>query len=139
MRKRFALLWAMVFLGAALTLPATTAAASGYTYRVISNYCYGYQGDSVYFKAKVTAAGWTDANEITIDSWAQQLRNGRWQTVQTWDQYWYTFNWNGGSHWAKSSRSYVGNDTYWARIVFEVRFWDGNFLLARKTFHSRQC
>lgn len=140
MRKRFALIWAMVVLGAALTLPATTAAGgSGYTYKIIQNYCYGYNGNSVYFKAKQTAAGWTNANYLTIDSWAQRLINGRWQSVYTWNQSWYSYNWNGSSHWLKLWRSYDGNGLYWFRIVFKLRVWQNNTLLATKTIHSVKC
>ncbi len=78
MRKRLALLWTMAVLASAMALPVTTAAAGGYSYRTVYNYCNGYQ---VNLKMKAIAAGHTPANSLTIDSWAQRRVNGYWQTV----------------------------------------------------------
>ena len=65
MRRRFALIWTLMVLGAALCLPATTAAASGYTYKVVYNYC---DGNEVNLKMRNIAAGWTRADKLTIET-----------------------------------------------------------------------
>ena len=65
MRKRLSLIWTLIILGAALSLPATTAAASGYTYKVLYNYC---DGNEVNLRMRNSAAGWTPANRLTIES-----------------------------------------------------------------------
>ncbi len=80
MRRRFALIWTLTVLGAALCLPATTAAASGYTYKIIYNYC---DGNEVNLKMRNTAAGWTRADKLTIEAWAQRKLATGWQTVYT--------------------------------------------------------
>jgi hypothetical protein len=140
MRKRFALLGALVVLAAALAVPATTAAASiqssGYTYKVVYNYCDGY---TPHFKVKETAAGWTPANGLTIDSSVQELYGGRWHTIYTWNQQYYNFPDNGRSHWLTGWRWYDGNATYYFRIVFNLRVWAGNTVLAHKTLNSVRC
>jgi hypothetical protein len=131
------MLWTPLVLALALALPASTAAGgSGYSYRVIYNYCSGYQ---VNFKVKNIAAGWTPANYLTIDSWAQRKINGRWQTVYTWNQAWYSFNANGQKHTLTSNRQYNGNSSYFFRIVMRLRAWQNNNLLATKTLHSVKC
>ena len=104
MRKRFALLSTLVVLAAALALPASTLAASGYTSKTVYNYCNGYQ---VNLKMKAIAAGWTNANKLSIDSWAQR-KNGGWQTVYQWNRVNYSFAITGAKHtltaWRKLQR-----------------------------------
>ena len=139
MKKRLALLWTPLVLVAAMMLPASTAAASGYTYKVIDNYCYGSGGNSVQFKVKETAQGWTPANYETIDSFAQRKVGSNWQRVFTWNQVHYSFPANGQNHWLTLARAYNGNNTYYFRIVFNLRIWHNNQVLASKTVHSFQC
>lgn len=142
MRKRFALLWTPLILAMAMALPASTAAVSPATvgsYKVISNYCYGPGANSVYFKAKVTAYGSTNANYLTIDSWAQRYIGGHWQTVFNWNQFYSSYTPDGYDHWLKVWRSYQGNNSYYFRIVFNLRIWHNNTLLAAKTIHSFKC
>ena len=136
MRKRFALLWTMGILAAALALPATTVAGGGYTYKTVYNYCNGYQ---VNLKMKNMAAGYTPANKLTIDSWAQRRVNGYWQTVYTWNRSVYNFVANGDKHTLTAWRSYNGNANYYFRIVFRLRAWHNSNVLADSSFKSVKC
>jgi hypothetical protein len=138
----------LAVLGAALALPASTAAAGGYVsaghrnastgykYRVMYSYC---SGSTVNFKVRNIAKGYTPANKLTIDSWAQRRKGGRWQTVYTWARAKYTFPVNGYTHKLTSYRSYIGNDTYLFRIVFRLRAWHNKKVLATTTLHSVKC
>ena len=137
MRRRFAMLWTMAVLGAALALPATTAAGgSGYSYKVPYNYCNGYQ---VNMKVKAIAAGWTSADGITIESKAQRKTGSGWQTVYTWNRADYAFFTNGSKHSLTAWRSYNGNSSYYFRLWFRLRVWDGNYILAQKVLTSVKC
>ena len=139
MKKRLAMLWTMAVLGAALALPATTAAGgSGYSYKVLYNYCNGYQ---VNFKIKNIAAGWTPADGLTIESKAQRrnLGGGSWQTVYNWARADYAFFPNGAKHTLTATRSYNGNSSYWFRIWTRLRAWDGNYILAQRVVNSTKC
>jgi hypothetical protein len=140
MRKRFALLGVLALLAAALAVPATTAAASiqssGYTYKVVYNYCSGYDP---HFKVKETAAGWTAANGLTMDSSAQEFYGGRWHTIYVWNQQFYNFPANGRSHYLTGWRSYGGNSITYIRITMDLRVWLNNGVLAHKTLHSVRC
>lgn len=136
MRKRFALLWTMVVLGAALALPATTAASGGYSATTVFNYC---NGNQVNLKMKGSAAGWTSANYLTLDSWAQRKTSSGWQTVYRWNQAHYSFNANGAKHTLTGFRSYNGNNTYYFHIVFQFRAWHNNQLLANSLYKSVKC
>jgi hypothetical protein len=134
MRKRFALLWAMVVLVIAMALPAATAAAGGYTYKTVYNYC-----NQVNLKMKNMAAGYTPANSLTIESWAQRKLAGGWQTVYIWNDVYYNFNANGLKHTLTAYRQYNGNSSFLFRILFRLRAWQGNNLLASSTFKSVKC
>ena len=136
MKKRLALLWTLLALAIAVALPATTAAASGYSYKTIYNYC---SGNQVNLKMKNIAAGWTPANALTIESWAQRHLASGWQTVYTWNTAEYDFATNGNKHSLTAWRSYNGNNSYYFRILFRLRAWDGNQLLASSTFKSVKC
>jgi hypothetical protein len=135
MRKRFALLWTPVVLGLALMLPATTAASSGYTYKTVYNYCDGYTAK---LKMKDIAAGYTPANKLSIESWAQEKYGGSWHYVYTWNTAVYKFSANGSGHYLTTWRGYNGGANL-ARIVFRLRAWHGSSLLAQSTFHSVAC
>lgn len=136
MRKRFTLLWAMVVLMIAMALPAATAAAGGYTHKTFYNYC---NGNQVNLKMRAIAAGWTQANSLTIESWAQRKLGGGWQNVYVWNDVYYNFNANGVKHTLTAWRSYNGNSTYFFRIIFRLRAWHNNNLLASSTFKSVRC
>lgn len=136
MKKRLTFVWTLLALAIAVTLPASTAAAGGYTYKTVYNYCYGNQ---VNLKMKNIAAGYTPANALTIDSWAQRRLSSGWQTVYTWDRADYDFVANGRTHTLTAWRSYDGNDAYYFRILFRLQAWDGNRLLASSIFKSVKC
>jgi ABC-type transport system involved in multi-copper enzyme maturation permease subunit len=136
MRKRLALLWTMAVLGAALALPATTVAASGYSYKTIYNYC---NGNQVNIKIKNIAAGWTPADGLTVESKAQRQTSSGWQTVYTWARADYAFATNGVKHTLTVWRSYNGNSSYYFRIWLRLRAWDGNYILASKVLTSVKC
>lgn len=136
MRKRFALVWALAVLMLALMLPATTAAASGFTYQTVYNYC---SGNQVNLKMKDIAAGSTNANKLSIESWAQRQLSSGWQTVYTWNTAVYKFSENGLNHTLTASRSYNGNSLYFFRILFRLGAWHGNSLLASSSFKSVKC
>lgn len=136
MRKRFGLLFTLVVLGAALALPASTAAASGYSYRTVYNYC---SGNQVNLKMKNIANGSTPANYLTIDSWAQRQTSSGWHTVYTWNQAYYSYNANGANHTLTAWRSYNGNNQYYFRLLFRLRAWHNNSLLASSSFKSVRC
>jgi hypothetical protein len=140
MPRRLALLWTPLVLAVAFMMPGTAAGAEpGFRYSVIYNYCGGDKDETVFFKVKQTADGSTTANLLTIDGKAQRRIHGSWQTVHTWDRQRYEFTADGNTHWQKVWRSYVGNDFYWFRIVFKLRFWHNANLLALATIHSVRC
>ncbi|MEO8625437.1 MAG: hypothetical protein ABI452_01940 [Candidatus Limnocylindrales bacterium] len=139
MRRRLMLLWTPVVLGLALLLPTTTLAASGYTYAVKSNYC---SGNDSYFKVKETAAGWTPANGLTIEMWAQwhPIGYGRWHTqAGSYDEQHYYFPANGNKHYLTAWRWWYGDSGYWYRQVFKLHVWQGGYELAHKTLYSVKC
>jgi hypothetical protein len=137
MRKRFALLWTLAVLGAALALPATTAAGGGgFSYKVVYNYCNHYQ---VNVKVKNIAAGYTNADGLTVESKAQRKTNRGWQTVYNWNRADYAFPTNGQKHVLTVWRQYNGNQSYFFRIWLRLRAWDGNNILAQKVLTSVKC
>jgi hypothetical protein len=136
MRKRLMLFWTPVVLGLAIMLPATTAASGGYSYKTVYNYC---NGNQVNLKMKSSAAGWTNANSLTIDSWAQRKLSSGWQSVYQWNQAYYNFPINGAKHTLTAWRTYNGNNSYYFRILFQLRAWHNNTLLASSSFKSVVC
>jgi hypothetical protein len=139
MRRRLALVWTFAVLGAALSLPAATfAGGTGYSYKKIYNYC---DGTTVHLKIKNIAEGFTDANKLTIDSWAQKAptKNGPWTKIYSWSQAKYTFDIDGQKHWLTSWRSYNGNNTAWFQIVFRLRAWHNRTQFATVDVGSAKC
>jgi hypothetical protein len=138
MRRGLMKLVVPLVVAAALIAPAAApaAAASGYSYKTVYNYCSGLQ---VRLKMKNIAAGYTPANKLTIESWAQRRVSGKWQTVYTWNKAVYKYAWNGKSHTLTAWRSYNANNSYWFRIVFRLRAWHNRTLLASSTFKSVKC
>jgi hypothetical protein len=137
--RRIALLCTLAIAGAGLALPASAAAASiqasGYTYKIIYNYC---SGDGAYFKVKNQAAGYTPANGLTVDMQAQEKRGGRWRTVNTFAQQSYWFTRNGNTHWLKAWANWT-NHVYYVRLKFKLRVWQGPYVLAKKVLYSKVC
>ena len=139
MRKRLALIWTLAVVGAALALPATTVGGNtGYSYRTVYNYC---EGAQVNIKVKNIAEGFTEANKLTIDSWAQRApaKSGPWTTVYRWDRASYKFEADGQKHWLTSWRSYNGNNQAWWRVVMRLRAWHNKTQLASVDVFSVKC
>lgn len=139
MRIRLALVGALVVLATAFVVPVTASAASidsstGYSYKVIYNYC---SGGAAYFKVKETAKGWTPADSLTIDAKAQELSGGRWRTTHYFPQHNYYFYANGNTHWLTAWENW-GSYNY-VRLVFNLRVWSNNGVLAQKTLRSQTC
>ena len=136
MRKPFALLFVPVVIGLALLLPATAAAAPAYPVSVIYNYC---DGNTVHLKMRIAARGYTDANKLTIESWAQRRVRGGWEFVYRWDRAVYRFEINGDRHSLTSFRSYHGTRSHDFRILFRLRAWHDRQLLHSTLFGSVAC
>jgi hypothetical protein len=139
MRKRLALLWTLIVVGAALVLPATTAAASGdYQYTIKYNYC---DGADPHFKVKNVALGSTDANKLTNETWVERRPAGSstWTKVYTWDIAKYMYEIDGRKHWLTSWRTWQGDQHNWYRIGFRVRAWHNSTLLASQIVYSVKC
>jgi hypothetical protein len=139
MGKRFALLWTPFVLVLAFALPATTAAANGYTFTKVTQHCYGSQGQNVYLRVRLTAAGSTTTNKLTINSKSQYFSGGKWRNSYTWKQDKSTFTPNGSSHSIDYSYTHEGNNTYNWRIVSTLKAWHGNQLLASKVLTGLAC
>jgi hypothetical protein len=139
MRKRLSLIWVLAVLGAAMALPASTAAANGHDYQVVYNRCNGANPE---FKVKNIARGWSNANKLTNESWVEKKPGGRgqtWSKVYTWDKAQYKFKKNGDKHWLTSWRTWTGNRYNWFRIGFRLRAWNGTHLIDSVTLYSKKC
>lgn len=146
MRQRLALGWTAAVVAIALMLPVAASAASygtGYTYKVTHQWCYGQNGPQVGFEVKNTAAGSTDANRLTIASWAQRrpASGGSWATIQTWPLESRSFAANGTAHSLKVFRgvTYSNSSPWVRRIGMQVRGWHGTHLRASTTVYSNVC
>jgi hypothetical protein len=120
----------------ALPLAMPVAGASAYPVRVVHNYC---DGNTVHLKMRISARGYTNANKLTIDSWAQRRVSGSWQTVYNWQRAVYRFEVNGDRHTLTSTRSYHGTASHDFRIVFQLRAWHNQRVLHSSKFRSVAC
>lgn len=121
----------------ALMFPASAAAAEGFDYKVKYNYC---QGVDPHFKVTNIAAGWTNANKLTIETWVERRpANGSWKIIYSWDKAKYTFAVNGDKHWLTSWRRWDGDHDFWYRIGFRLRAWHNSKLLSSTTVYSHKC
>jgi hypothetical protein len=138
LRRPFALLLTplVLALGMALTLATPVAGATDYPVRVVHNYC---DGNTVHLKMRITARGYTNANKLTIDSWAQRRVSGEWQTVYNWQRAVYKFTINGDLHSLTSTRSYHGTRSHDFRIVFLLRAWHNQRVLFSTKVRSVAC
>jgi hypothetical protein len=124
-----------------MALPGAAAARTnvspdaGYVYTVKYNYC---SGGAAYFKVKETARGYTPANGLTIDMYAQEYRGGRWKTVHHFAQQYYYFAANGKTHYLTAWANWY-NSTYYVRLKFKLRAWNGGYVVAKKTLYSKRC
>ena len=139
MRRRLMVLWTPLILGLALLLPATTLATSGYTYSVKANYC---SGNDSFFKVKNMAAGWTPADGLTVEMWAQwhPIGYGSWHTYGgSYAEKHYYFFPNGNKHTLTVWRWWYGDSSFWYRQMFKLHVWNGGYELAHKTVYSVKC
>lgn len=139
MRRPFTLLFVPLIAALALALPPAVAGAGEYPVRVVYNYCAGQGDNQVNLKMRISARGHTNANRLTIDSWAQRRINGSWQTVYNWDRVGYRFEINGDRHNLAVWRSYNGTNTHLFRIVFRLRAWHNRSELFSKVYASVAC
>ena len=138
MGKRLSLVSMLLVIGAALALPASTAAASGYEAKVIYNYC---TGADPHFKVRNTAYGATDANKLTTETWVERRPGGSstWTKIYSWAAAKYKFATNGDKHWLTSWRTWTGDQRNWYRIGFRARAWHNSTLLSSEVVYSRKC
>lgn len=139
MKKRLVLLWTPVLLALALAMAPTTAATTGFTFTKVGQHCYGAQGQNVYLRVRLKAAGSTSANKLTIDSKSQYYNGGRWHKYYTFAQDKSTFVANGDPHSIDYSYTHEGTNQYNWRIVSKLRAWHGTQVLASKTIKSLAC
>ncbi len=98
MKKRLVLSWMALVMVLTLALAAPTAATTGFTFTIVDQHCYGAQGQNVYFRVKLTAAGSTSANKLTIKSQSQYFSGGKWHKFYSFTQDKTSFTPNGQAH-----------------------------------------
>jgi hypothetical protein len=135
-RKPYALLLVPVVVALALVWPQSVDAAADYPVKTVYNYC---DGTTVKLKMRITARGYTNANKLTIDSWAQRKVSGTWQNVHRWDRAAYRFETNGHRHSLTAWRSYHGTNSHRFRIVFRLRALHNRQVLHSTLFRSVSC
>jgi hypothetical protein len=148
MRRRLALLWTPLIIAAALALPSAAAAggmsSDPYRFRIVSNYCNAHH--DVVFKVKFIAAGWSSANELTIDSKSQMdtgYHRRHWSTWETWPRVSSTFEpASGVNHSLILRRVQVNNQhkfVFPIRIVFKLSALQYGLVAWQQTVRSREC
>ena len=136
MRKRFALLWTMLVLGAALSLPASTAAATYGKIAFTGGYCSG--TNTVNADFKLTKYSGFYATHLTMSAKGQGFVNGKWKTeynIGTWTKNVYT----NGSATMKKTFWYKPGHRGSHRIVVTGKIWDGGYVIATGKDHSGYC
>ena len=123
----------------ALAFAAPIAATTGYTFTIVDQHCYGAQNQDVYFRVRLTAAGSTSANKLTINSVSQYFSAGKWHKFYVWKQDKTSFTANGQPHSIDYSYSHEGTNANNWRIVSKLRAWNGTHVLASKTLKSLAC
>lgn len=137
MGRRLVLVLTFAVSAAALLFPSSVAAAEGFSHQIKYNFC---QGLDPHFKVKNTAAGWTTANKLTIESWVERRPSrGDWKIIFAWNKAKYEFNINGDKHWLTSWRTWDGDRDFWYRIGFRLRAWHNANLLSSTTVYSVKC
>ena len=137
MRRRLMLALALAVSAAALLFPSSAAAVEGFDHEVKYNFC---RGVDPHFKVTNKAAGWTNANKLTIESWVERRPDsGSWKIVFSWDTVRYKFAIDGDKHWLTSWRTWDGDRDFWYRIGFRLRAWHNSNLLSSTTVHSVKC
>jgi hypothetical protein len=135
-RKRFALLWMLLVIGAAMALPASTLAATPGSIGFTSGYCSG--ANTVNATFKLVKYNGFYATKLTMTAKGQGYHNGAWRTeynIGTWTksvntsaratmirELWYDPNHN-GRH----------------RILVVGRIWNGSLLVGSGKARSGWC
>ena len=138
MRKRFTLLWTLVVLGAALALPATTAAGSPYSYVVLDNYCDGGQ-PNIIVRMKKPAGYFPDKFQIVAQGQHKNLGGGSWRNEGSSR----TFSKDIPNQYAKFTWTkgivFDPPDGQWHRIKLRLKVIDGGSTVAASTIYSVKC
>ena len=137
MRRRVVIVLAFAVSAVAMLFPASVAAADGFDHVVKYNFCRGVDPN---FKVTNRAAGWTNANKLTIETWVERRpADGNWKVIYSWKKAKYKFEINGDKHWLTSWRRWDGDRDFWYRIGFRLRAWHNSNLLSSTTVYSVKC
>jgi hypothetical protein len=136
MRKRFSLFWMLVVLGAALALPASTAAASPGKFGFIGGYCSGTNTVNATFKL-VKNSGYY-ASDLGITAKGQAYINGAWKTEVELGTATKAVDTN-GSATLKKTFTYNPGHAGRHRILATGKIWNGNSLVASGRDRSGYC
>jgi hypothetical protein len=148
MRKRFALLWTLVVLAAALAVPATTAAASAYQWQTLKNTCSNSGGANGYGKSVLSMRQWeygvSGVRQFRVTASAQRKQGGNWVNEYNWswvysvkfpnnsvDSY---FNHKFTYHWGSN------HAVYYTRIKWRGEWLNGNGgVIAWQVVNGKSC
>jgi hypothetical protein len=140
--RRITLVIALSILAVLALSPATAAASSGYTYKVLNNACYGSGNNSVWIKVREAAAGYTPANKLIFKASAQEYRHHRWRTIYVWDSTVYKYTPDGSNHYLKQWRAWeptAAKANRKHRIVVTLLIKHNRKLLAEQVVRSVEC
>jgi hypothetical protein len=140
-KKRLALISAALGMALTMLLPSASFAATGYTFTIVDQKCEsGGHGHNPYFRVKLTAAGTTSANKLTIKSVSQYFSGGTWHTSYHWATNKSKFTPDGTAHSIDYSYNhYDAADTRQWRIKSTLKALQGKHVLASKTLTSKAC
>jgi len=138
MRKRFALLWAIVVMTLALLLPATTAAATYGQMKFVSGYCSGTGSRTVNATFKLTKYSGFHATRLVMVVKGQGYYNGGWHTELNIGSYYVNINTNGG-YYFKDSFYFKPGHSGSHRIAVTGKIYDGSYLVATGNAKSGYC
>jgi len=137
-RKRFTILGLLVAVCAALVMPATAAAGSAYSYRVVSNFCDGSQ-PNISVKFIKPAGYYPDRFVMVAQGQHSATGSGGWSnegssaTFSKNVPYQYEkYTWTKGVH-------YVAPDNKWHRIKVRMKVIQGGSVVAAETTYSVAC
>jgi len=148
MRKRFALLWTLVVLGAALALPATAAAGSAYQWQTLTNTCSNGGGGLGYGKSVLKMRQWeydtSGTRQFRQRAWAQVKHGSSWVNEYTWNWvYSVKFPNNGVDSYFDHKFVYnwgSNHSSYYARIKWRGEWLNGNgAVIAYQNANGSSC
>jgi hypothetical protein len=140
-RRRIALISALLTLSAVALFPGSVLASEGYDYGVVHDYCGGTNGWTAFYKASIIASDTAGANKLTIDSSVQARDPGHphWYRTSSWPRVSTTFTPDGTYHVLTLGRKTRGGVDVGVRIVFKLRAWDYGLLAWTQTLYSTVC